>query len=667
MPRGTSERAGRPRSTSGSPRWLAGRVDRVGRVGRPVFIACDNEDVAEWADSVGAPRCAVEPGHRRPTAPWTPAGRRSPARASTTSSIAHSDLPWPTTSAGVPRPRHGDVVPERSGGTNVMALPVGRRAHAGYGGGSYTKPPRRWPSPRPPGRGPPRSLAGPRRRQACGPDPSHAPGRSPPVAANDPGQPTLTAGRRPRRRRTGRAGVGAGHRGPPRRRRVRRRRHAGQVGGRRVRCPSPRVHRRIEGHVGRRCRHAALVARRQDEQRAAARLLGERTARCVFLGRVDGELDERPRRRQPRSCADHPRLRPDVVLGHDPWKRYRLHPDHRSAGIVCDAIVGARDPHFFPSTPAHHRPSTLLFSKPTSPTTSRTSRGRRHEAGRAAGPRQSVRVDDEGHRRPASSTRSATRVRDPPRRARRRARHGGRRDLQGRRATSDGVLATERLKLNWPGARPAPGGPANAWAMEIQSVATSTETASTVSSTVTSLGDHQTEVEAPVHVRRRRHRAGPHVHVSPLGTEQLDTNRALGHHAAIRGVRKRTGGRRHRCERHDATDQWALVTRQSPSATSCPWAHVSIRHAVANNHAPIAGPYQGRCEPSDRGGAQYGHHRLTLDAPLVDGARGGGHGPTGGHRRIGPPGGEGELAPVGLECLLRRSPAITARWSKNHR
>jgi LmbE family N-acetylglucosaminyl deacetylase len=57
------------------------------------------------------------------------------------------------------------------------------------------------------------------------------------------------------------------------------------------------------------------------------------------------------------------RLRPEVVLGHDPWKRYRLHPDHRHAGfLTCDAIVAARDPHFFPEHGiAHHRPEVLLL------------------------------------------------------------------------------------------------------------------------------------------------------------------------------------------------------------------------------------------------------------------------------------------------------------------
>jgi LmbE family N-acetylglucosaminyl deacetylase len=51
------------------------------------------------------------------------------------------------------------------------------------------------------------------------------------------------------------------------------------------------------------------------------------------------------------------------VLGHDPWRRYRLHPDHRHAGfITTDAIVAARDPHFFRDQRlAPHRPSALLL------------------------------------------------------------------------------------------------------------------------------------------------------------------------------------------------------------------------------------------------------------------------------------------------------------------
>jgi LmbE family N-acetylglucosaminyl deacetylase len=105
---------------------------------------------------------------------------------------------------------------------------------------------------------------------------------------------------------------------------------------------------------------AALVATRQLEQRRAAQILGG--GDVTFLGRVDGDLDT-----SRATVSDVARvirtIRPQVVLGHDPWKRYRLHPDHRAAGIlVCDAIVAARDPHFFREHGlAHHRPDALLL------------------------------------------------------------------------------------------------------------------------------------------------------------------------------------------------------------------------------------------------------------------------------------------------------------------
>jgi LmbE family N-acetylglucosaminyl deacetylase len=107
----------------------------------------------------------------------------------------------------------------------------------------------------------------------------------------------------------------------------------------------------------------ALVARRQDEQRAAARQLsGDRTGEVVFLGHVDGELDSglAVRSQVARVIRE---LRPEVVFGHDPWKEYRLHPDHRHAGLLtCEAIVAARDPHFYKEHGlAHHRPDALLL------------------------------------------------------------------------------------------------------------------------------------------------------------------------------------------------------------------------------------------------------------------------------------------------------------------
>lgn len=104
-----------------------------------------------------------------------------------------------------------------------------------------------------------------------------------------------------------------------------------------------------------------LVGRRQQEQRAAAAALGAR-GDVVFGGWIDGELDAGIRQRVQVVAAIR-RLRPDVVLGHDPWKRYRLHPDHRHAGLlVTDAIVGARDPLFYPEIArAPHRPKVLLL------------------------------------------------------------------------------------------------------------------------------------------------------------------------------------------------------------------------------------------------------------------------------------------------------------------
>jgi LmbE family N-acetylglucosaminyl deacetylase len=104
----------------------------------------------------------------------------------------------------------------------------------------------------------------------------------------------------------------------------------------------------------------ALVRRRQQEQRAAAARLGGSEVR--FLGWVDGELGSGlPERAE--VCRVIRDVRPDVVLGHDPWKRYRLHPDHRHAGhLAVEGIVAARDPHFFPDQGlAPHRPSHLLL------------------------------------------------------------------------------------------------------------------------------------------------------------------------------------------------------------------------------------------------------------------------------------------------------------------
>lgn len=109
------------------------------------------------------------------------------------------------------------------------------------------------------------------------------------------------------------------------------------------------------------CNQSELVARRQREQSAAADAIGARGT-VTFGGWIDGELKSGPRQRI-QVTTEIRRIRPDVVFGHDPWKRYRLHPDHRNAGqLVIDAVVAARDPLFFPEISlAPHRPQALLL------------------------------------------------------------------------------------------------------------------------------------------------------------------------------------------------------------------------------------------------------------------------------------------------------------------
>jgi LmbE family N-acetylglucosaminyl deacetylase len=110
---------------------------------------------------------------------------------------------------------------------------------------------------------------------------------------------------------------------------------------------------------------AAHVRQRRGEQQAAAEALG--AAGVEFLELVDGQL-EAGRAERAAVCEVIRRVQPDTVLGHDPWKRYLLHPDHRRAGeLLIDAIVAARDPHFFPDRGRPHRPDRLLLFEAEDP------------------------------------------------------------------------------------------------------------------------------------------------------------------------------------------------------------------------------------------------------------------------------------------------------------
>ena len=123
--------------------WLAGRVVAAAK-GTTVFVACDDEAVASWADAIGAEVL------------WTPGLGLNGAVESSRSTIsgkgfdhlviAHSDLPLAADLAAVATAGTITIVPDRSGtGTNVLSLPIEAAMAISYGAGSFERPHR--PSP----------------------------------------------------------------------------------------------------------------------------------------------------------------------------------------------------------------------------------------------------------------------------------------------------------------------------------------------------------------------------------------------------------------------------------------------------------------------------------------------------------------------------------------
>ena len=92
-----------------------------------------------------------------------------------------------------------------------------------------------------------------------------------------------------------------------------------------------------------------VAATREAEQLEAGRRLG--VEETVFLRCTDGEVmpDLGLREKVVRMIRT---FRPDVIITHDPFRPYALHPDHRAVGLATtDAVYPtARDPLYFP----HH-------------------------------------------------------------------------------------------------------------------------------------------------------------------------------------------------------------------------------------------------------------------------------------------------------------------------
>lgn len=90
-----------------------------------------------------------------------------------------------------------------------------------------------------------------------------------------------------------------------------------------------------------------LAALREEEQREAARRSG--ISEVVFLREGDGYVEPNLALREKivRQIRIH---KPDVVITHDPFRPYAMHPDHRGVGLAThDAVYPtARDPLYFP-------------------------------------------------------------------------------------------------------------------------------------------------------------------------------------------------------------------------------------------------------------------------------------------------------------------------------
>jgi LmbE family N-acetylglucosaminyl deacetylase len=90
----------------------------------------------------------------------------------------------------------------------------------------------------------------------------------------------------------------------------------------------------------------ALARLRQEEQLRAAQELG--VGKVLFLENGDGELEVTMERRRALTRIIR-EYQPEVLVTHDPWMRYQLHPDHRASGtLALDAMISARDRLYFP-------------------------------------------------------------------------------------------------------------------------------------------------------------------------------------------------------------------------------------------------------------------------------------------------------------------------------
>lgn len=130
-----------PALTSGQrerlARWLAeGVVDALRPM--PTFVACDDDEVATWAESHGAevlwgPGLGLNGAIDDGVAALEGKGVDHVL-------IAHGDLPFPAALTNIPAPSTIVLVPDRRrDGTNVIARPTALPFRAAYGAGSFDR------------------------------------------------------------------------------------------------------------------------------------------------------------------------------------------------------------------------------------------------------------------------------------------------------------------------------------------------------------------------------------------------------------------------------------------------------------------------------------------------------------------------------------------------
>jgi 2-phospho-L-lactate/phosphoenolpyruvate guanylyltransferase len=126
-----------PMQRAALARWLADRVVAAAAP-LPTFVACDDDEVASWADGAGA-QVLWSPGLGLNGA--VDAGRTTIAgKGFDQLVIAHSDLPLARGLPALATPDTICLVPDRRrDGTNVLAMPVDAAVPASYGRGSFSQ------------------------------------------------------------------------------------------------------------------------------------------------------------------------------------------------------------------------------------------------------------------------------------------------------------------------------------------------------------------------------------------------------------------------------------------------------------------------------------------------------------------------------------------------